>query len=210
MRNVSCKNCSTKIPVIDLRIAHFNGKGFNCPSCPRSWEFDQLQVLLDQMDARRLKKTLRKGLDKGVTCVCCGQYAKRYRRKFNSIMACWLIAFYRAHLAWPENEYLHVDDASRFLHSNVSVRSGDYGKARFWGLLEASEQREEGKKNSGLWRLTDDGRKFVMGVTTIPRNAVVYNNVGHGFEGEEINIGMALGDRFHYEELMAVPPPISV
>jgi hypothetical protein len=210
MPNVCCKNCGAKIPVIDLRVAHDKGIGLTCANCPRSWEFEQIGAMLDRLDAKRLGDQLKKSLDRGTTCPCCKQFAKRYSRKFNSIMACWLIAFYRAHLAWPENDYLHVDDVSRFLHSNVSIRSGDYAKARFWGLLEPSGERSEGKKTSGLWRLTDEGRKFVRGSTTIQRRAIVFNNAGQGFEGKEINIGEALGDRFDYEELMAVPPPVSV
>lgn len=140
-------------------------------------------------------------LDEGIRCPCCIQFAKRYRRKLGSGMARWLIALY---LAGAHDAWVHVSEAGAMMKRGGStVRTGDYAKLRYWGLVTPSPKREDGKSSSGLWRLTERGIAFVRGQLEVRRCAVVYANELQGFEGPLINIRVALGDEFNYDDLMA-------
>lgn len=183
--SVRCAGCDSLLSVRALERA-----------APRSESMTDLEQARDHVRSR---------LDAGgVRCPCCGQFAKRYKRKLSSIMACWLIAFRRAQKA-PQ-EWMHVDRVALELRSITSIRSGDYGKLRFWGLLEPREVGEdaadEDKKASGVWQLTVKGAAFVAGEVKVPRYALVFDNALQGYDGEEIGVQEALGSRFSYTELM--------
>lgn len=129
----------------------------------------------------------------GARCPCCGQYSKVYRRQINSGMARSLIAMY---LHGPQGQWVH-------LPTQVGARSREEGKLRYWGLVEeqVSVQRDDGGR-AGYWRITDAGRAWVTGQSTLPKFASVYNNTVLKLYGDEVTISDALGKRFSYDELM--------
>lgn len=136
----------------------------------------------------------------GARCPCCNQYAKVYRRQINSGMARSLIAMY---LHGPQGQWVH-------LPTQVGARSREEGKLRYWGLVQeqVDVQREDGGR-SGYWRLTDAGRAWVTGQSTVAKYVTVYNNTVLESYGEQITISDALGGRFSYAELMNPRPMVT-
>lgn len=203
-----CK-CGSELSILALRQAHEEGKSYTCSTCSKSWPVDRLGEIIDAIDIQRFKKKVIESLDDGIVCPCCGQFAERYSRPFSSTIACWLIAFYHAHLENPKEEFLHISKVSQYLCSNTVMRSGDYAKARFWGLLESLGNVEENgdkdqkKKHSGKWKLTELGKMFVRGESSIHQRVVLFNNHCEGFEGEQIRIKDALDKEFNYNDLFS-------
>jgi hypothetical protein len=140
----------------------------------------------------------------GVICPCCKQVAKIYKRKLNRAMAYSLICIYRLRDEAGECGWI---DVPRLLakYGLVSVlRSREYQKLCYWGLLEAvGEKREDGGK-AGKYRLTNQGLLFVANKLALPRYVSLYNGAVIDVDAtEKVTIREALGDRFNYEELMA-------
>src|SRR4051812_23810063 len=133
----------------------------------------------------------------GARCPCCNQYTKVYRRQINSGMARSLIAMY---LHGPQGQWVH-------LPTQVGARSREEGKLRYWLLVEeqVDVQRQDGGR-AGYWRLTDAGRDWVTGRTTVAKFVIVYNNIVLSHDGPQVTIPDALGTRFNYPELMGIHP----
>lgn len=138
------------------------------------------------------KQRLSANLDDGLMCPCCGQYAKRYRRRINSGMARSLIRIYRR----GKLDWVHIP-------TSVPARSREEGKIAYWGLLEElPEPREDGGR-AGWWRVTPKGEKFILHGLRVPKIAVVYNAVCTEFDATEmVTIRDCLGDKFDLAELM--------
>lgn len=137
---------------------------------------------------------LEEQLDNGGTeCPCCGQYARRYRRKLNSNMAASLI---RAHVAAGD----HWFHAPTVLGRN----DGELAKLRYWGIVEEERKLRPDGGRAGWWRITLSGKLFVKGMTRVPAHVLIYD--GRLLKLDEssgrVNIYMALGDKFSYRELM--------
>lgn len=120
-------------------------------------------------------------------------------------MAAWLINLVR--LYKESGDFEHVNEIGR-----VARSEHDFAKCRYWGLIVQKTNEDTKKKCSGLWKPTEKGITFVEGRIWITRLAVVYNEElqyrkidgewEEWFEGEEINIHDALGDKFDYAALM--------
>jgi hypothetical protein len=152
-----------------------------------------MRVLLS--DARSLVERNR---EEGVSCPCCGQFAKVYKRTFNASMAKALV-------------WLHitsVDCTDRWVDvANVApkwlLRSREFPKLAFWGLIEqAPNVHDEHKRASGVWAITDLGRKLVQQKVTIPRAAYVYNGQVIRHSDDHTTIREALGTHFDYRDVM--------
>ena len=145
---------------------------------------------------REAKAEVRSKLDEGVTCPCCDQYARAYKRKLNSGMArslCWLVRVYQSSPGWvdvPKTAPRHV------------IKSNEIGKLVHWGLVEQKVNTDTSKRCSGVWRPTKRGVDFVMGTIRAPRRVRLYNNIPLAWEKKYITIYEALGDHFDYAELM--------
>lgn len=126
-------------------------------------------------------------------CPCCGRFAKVYKRKLNSTLASQLIKFYR------------IGGADKFVHSRnivLGTSTGDFGKAKHWGLIYAKENESDVSKTSGMWRLTKKGVEFVEGKVGIYQYALIYLDKVIDYSGPLIGIGQCLEDKFNYRELM--------
>lgn len=126
----------------------------------------------------------------GTNCPCCGQYAKVYKRKLNSAAAIGLIRLYKL-----GKGYHHVSKLG------ISGSGGSFALLRHWGLIEAKENEDDGKRCSGLWRITKSGIDFVTDMTFAHEYVILYNNNIIDYDGE-IGIKRALGNKFDYYELM--------
>jgi len=141
---------------------------------------------------------------KGCTCPTCNRFAKVYDRKFNSSMARALIWFYRY---WQQygDTWIHVPTtAPKWL-----VASREFGKlqrydliARREGFTDAAVKKRK-KKDPGIYRITERGRKFVLGAWQAKQRCISYYKEKPRFVGDLITIEEALGKHYHYGELMA-------
>jgi len=134
---------------------------------------------------------------KGVSCPCCGQFVKLYKRKFSTVMARGLISLH--HLCKNNNDYHHV---STIMSKISPTGSNDFSKLRYYGFIEEELNTNTSKKTSGNWRITDAGVKFVHKQLLAREYMLIYNTKLKGLEGNSINIEDALGNKFNYQQLM--------
>jgi hypothetical protein len=61
---------------------------------------------------------------------------------------------------------------------------------------------------TGYWKITDKGIRFVFGQMTLPRIAYVYDNELLKYSDDMVTFKSRFEDKFSYEELMeGVPMP---
>lgn len=133
---------------------------------------------------------LRGRIDAGERCPCCTQFAKVYRRKIYGTMARTLIRMWRK---GGTTEWVDMTAVDRG-HGNRG--GGDDAKLRYWGLIEPHPEHE------ALWRVTPAGEQWVLGNTTVPCYARIYDGRCLSLVGDPVTIRQALGKRFDYDELM--------
>jgi hypothetical protein len=139
------------------------------------------------------KEWLRAHLDVGAKCPVCNQRAQMYRRTINAGMARSLISM---HLLAPDGGWVRIT-------TQLDARSREEGKLRYWGLVaERPSSRRDGVR-SGFWRVTDKGRRFVLGLESVPKYAHIYDDRFFRHSGPPITIHDALGKNFSYVELMS-------
>ena len=136
----------------------------------------------------------------GQTCPTCGQYAKEYRRKLYSTMALALIYLYKSqHMV---NDWVHTSKITKRLANHNMTLGGDMAKLEHWNLIEQLPNDDKRKRSSGYWRPTGLGISFANVTHNVMIHITLYNNELLGFEGKEISIEEALGDKFDYNQLM--------
>ena len=149
-----------------------------------------------QVGVSNAREQVYAGLDEGVDCPTCDQFSKRYKRKLSSGMARSLIVLYTL-AGRGSSKWVRISEVLK-----VMEVSPEMSKVSLWGLCEASQNEDESKRTSGLWRVTDKGIDFVLGKSSLPARVVIYNNTCEGFEGNQVTIHQALGSKFNYDELM--------
>lgn len=139
-------------------------------------------------------------MKKGGTCPVCTQNVKMYEKKIDSHMAYYLIQIYKMTINYPDKQYFHVQD-----DLNVPMKvSGSWAKLRWWGLIEEQEKSENisNKRTSGMWRITDAGKKFVEHKSKVIQYVKLFNGKFYGESGDQVNISQCLNQKFNYTELM--------
>ena len=140
---------------------------------------------------------------KGTVCRCCGQYAKLYRRKFNSGMAYALILIFKHTFKnSPPGGWIKITHVLAKEYG-VNANAVEYSKLKLWNLIEPKLSDDRDVKDSGLWRITEKGVLFVRRAISIPKKVYLYNNEISGYSDESTGIDEALGDHFKYSELMS-------
>lgn len=136
----------------------------------------------------------------GTDCPVCRQRVKMYKPGINHDMALCLISLYKLDKNNPEHIWWHVSDDIK-----VSFKvSGAFAKLRHWGLIEM-KPKEEGmdkKRTSGMWRITELGKDFVMSKAAVQAHAKLFNATLYGLEGDQISIQDCLAEGFNFQELM--------
>ncbi len=130
----------------------------------------------------------------GVTCPCCNQFCKVYKRKLNSNMACFLcklVAWWTRHGVPAHHSKLRYEHYGR-----------DYPYLVAWGFMTDTPNDDSSKRRSGLWTPTERGAHFAHGQISVRQYALVYNGKVLEYEGDLVTIHDALGDAFDYKELM--------
>lgn len=141
-------------------------------------------------------------LPHGVMCPVCDQHCRLYKRKLNSGMVRALIQ-----LATVQAKFDNIGVNIWVDASKLQFRGGDYGKLRWWELVEHRKLRKDEKdsaekKDSGKWRVTQKGLQFLTGEVRVARYIFIYNNNVSMFSAETTDAQAALGDKFNFGELM--------
>lgn len=140
----------------------------------------------------------------GVTCPCCDKFVKAYDRIITSSMAFGLIMFHRHATDQGQDDWTHAERLFDQLDGVPSSIRGDFPKLRYWGLLEAMiDERPDGSKRNGHYRITPTGHDFAMGKMKVTKHALVYNDTPIHFFGEMISVHDSLQNRFSYNSLMS-------
>ncbi len=149
------------------------------------------------------KLFVQQNLRNGVSCPCCNQYCKLYKRKLNATMALALVMIYTHFKQHPHHTWLHVSAFLVKVKHDSTIAGGDVVKLRYWGLLErAAGDRDDGSDRVGRYKITAIGNQFVEGKIAVPRYVYLYNQRLFRLSEEMTTIQEALGDRFNYGDLM--------
>ena len=144
-----------------------------------------------------VQREVHEGKGEGVTCPCCLQFCKLYRRRFNSIMGYGLI--WLCQTWWyGAGEWVHIGSAPRFVLQN----GGAFAHLKHWNLIEEKTNEHTKKRCSGWWRPTTKGQHFVERKIRVPSHVFIYNNRIEGWSDSTTDIDQALGANFNYEEVM--------
>lgn len=135
---------------------------------------------------------------KAAKCPCCTQTVKVYPRKIYSTMARGLIELYKMNALKPD--YYHIGTIESMRQSG----GGDFAKLTYWGLVEEmpKDAAQTNQRTSGYWRITEQGKEFVMNNLRVPEFVDVFNGNPLRMYGDPVGIQDALGKDFDYEELM--------
>jgi len=165
-----------------------------------------------EITIKQEQERMRPLLLKGTKCACCQQHVQMYERPITSAMAIGLIKLYNAPAdSKTDGGYIHIENYFKELKDLPSSVRGDIPKLRFWGLIQpwgGNTEEGDGNPNSGLYRITELGKRFVELKDKVHPVVRLYNNKFYGYkEGvDHISISKALGKKFNYRELMGLPP----
>lgn len=147
------------------------------------------------LDEARKEFFRKANLKEGGRCPCCDRYGKVYTRRINANMAFALINLYKLTIKHKDRTW--------FLFSEFTETRNDYEKLLFWNLIAHKPNDDDpSKRDSGYWRLTDEGRRFVELRVMIPAKVIVYDARVKGYSADKVSITAVLGKAFSYSELM--------
>lgn len=149
-----------------------------------------------------VRKYLEENAREGVTCPCCNQFVKVYKRKITSSQCLALINLYK--LSAVEDRFYHLTE---FRKGVADTGSNDFSKLKFYGFIDKKELSESerlkgAKRASGYYRINDLGKRFVECKSTVKEYMFIFDDHFKGFAGKEISIIEALNNKFNYKELM--------
>lgn len=148
-----------------------------------------------------IRNYLRENFSQGCRCPACGKQVKRNKYIFHHSMAELLFIAMKARKnnKTDDHGWFHVENHLVSIGSKIK---GVHGKLQYWGMMEQKPNDDPKKKDSGVWRITDQGERFVRGMMSAPRAVYVYNNRIDGWDDKRINIKEALGEEFDYTKMM--------
>jgi hypothetical protein len=153
-----------------------------------------------------LKEKTEKG--KSAKCPCCNQLVAVYKRRINANAARALILIfnhsgYKTKMEIGNNlgPFLHIQQV--FAQEGLRATAMDYIQLSRFGLIEKSKEKAaDGKKDSGMWRITRNGVMFCLGYLSIPEYVLVYDNKNIGASDKLVKINQCLKNKFDYKEIL--------
>lgn len=128
----------------------------------------------------------------GAKCPACGRRVKQDA--------------YSIEKGWIDIMFLVLNDPDEWVHVQKFKTAGRKDSMlRHWGLLErrTGARLEDGNPNSGHYRITDLGRRFLMGLERVPRRILLYDGkFSYEDPDDLIDVYDAYGHRFNYEDFM--------
>ena len=152
------------------------------------------------------KQWVQDRLEKGVSCPCCSQHAKVYRRNINYTIAAVLILLARRAKENQTEQWLHVE--KHIMNTGVfKVMPREWQKLRYWDLMEPNDlPAEDGNPHNGYWRIPDTGMQFAEGKIKVPKYVWVFNNIVIAKSNKfMVDVHDCLKNKFNYSELMGLP-----
>jgi hypothetical protein len=166
--------------------------------CETADSLDSLSIARSNLMMDRFSKD-------GCFCPVCDKYARVYRRGISMTTIRSLLKIYWLFEDRPELEWIKVGE-----RGHIVTTGGDYGKMRWWHLVEHKEaKREDGSSNNGHWRITQTGKDFVRRLIRIPRYVWEYNGIPITDPVGATNPMVHIDDlsrgknRFSYEQIMS-------
>lgn len=156
--------------------------------------FDSADAFSPNGTVAQARTWLRTRIKTGVSCPCCDQYARLYRRKLNATMAYALIWMCRQDNGW-------IDMPKRA--PRIVIATNQLGTLALWEVIEQRANTDLARKHSGFWRPTERGRAFANNTLQLPTHVYLYNNKVQAWSETRGTIVDALGKQFSYRELMA-------
>lgn len=149
----------------------------------------------DSRTLGEVRQELTDNFETGIHCAACTQYVRKRHSKLGASSAYALIRLFNL-----TGDYHHVRE---FAEGREGIRrSSQWAELLHWGLIDEAANEDPTKKSSGMWRITLKGIQFVKGEITLPKYIWLFNANFMGFDGEQIDIVAALGNKFDYQELM--------
>lgn len=93
----------------------------------------------------------------------------------------------------PPGGWLQLGQEKRGKVFQHDLNHMKYSKLRFWGLIEKGTE-------SGVWRVTLKGRKFLAGEETISAVVKELRAQPVGFSQEQVDVHQACGRQFDYRQ----------
>jgi len=134
-------------------------------------------------------------------CGACGRSATEYRRKPSGVALTGLVWLVSKGGDWEHVDVIRVRGTKR----TASALGGGWQRLQDWGLIEPKPRDPEdtGKTHSGMWRATELGRAFALGLETIPSHRrYLFGQHRVCPDAGDVLIGAALGNRFDYTEIL--------
>ncbi len=149
--------------------------------------FPELREARDWLQDKKAEKH-------GAICPCCDRWAKIHRRRIPASAVRVLVQLFTY-------SQTHGDGFHHYTDFKKSKVGWEFVLFRYFGLIERQEKAPDHKKTSGMYRMTDMGRAFVRGDTTIPRRVHLFDTqmVGHSPRRQYIT---DIWPDFNYRELM--------
>lgn len=152
---------------------------------------------------RYSQQRLMEGLEEGVNCACCGQFAKIYKRSLSKSAArCLLVLYVEAGEGWA-----HLPTVLSEKAPELATTGGYAALAGHWGLMEESDRVRDDGGRAGWWRVTASGVRFLSGEISIPKYVRLYNGRVLDHTGDAITMAMALGEPFDLRNVMSPGGP---
>jgi hypothetical protein len=136
----------------------------------------------------------------GVVCPCCDQFAKVYKRKINKNHIATMVEVWKIQ---RENIIRDGGNQNDWVYlPNIAQKSRDFATAQYFGLIEQKPgERDDGAKQTGWWRITSEGLRFLRDALPLRTYAHIYNGVVTGYSGRMTSVDK-IYKGFNYNELM--------
>jgi len=162
---------------------------------------NQQTLFSPQTDLQRAKSHFQIALTNAerqsrIECPVCDRIAIVYWKAIHSSSAAALVRLVRMY----QGLGIHIDDFNIEQGGNSSYCN--FASLKLWNLVKPQENILTRKSASGIWHPTQHGIDFVNERITVPKTAVTFNKEIIRFEGEQVGIREALGNRFDYGRLM--------
>jgi hypothetical protein len=165
----------------------------------------EAMALIGFVDTLKLAmNTVASNSKKGVRCPCCNGHVKVYNRAINSSQATCLWELYKISEKYGYRFYHLSELMERSSKFAKICNGGEFARLRHWGFIveQPKSDIDRNKKTSGFWLLSDKGKSFCKGQTTVRKSILLLNNNVLGFDGNFVNIGECFDEKFTYDGIM--------
>jgi hypothetical protein len=69
-------------------------------------------------------------------------------------------------------------------------------------MIQPRENNDEGKRNSGYYKILHRGIEFIEGRLMVPSHVILYNNTKFGYSDKMISVHDAIKNKFNYSKLL--------